>query len=75
MKNFRKFITVLCLTTMATTAPAKTEAVTYMCDTGGCAYEDAYQACCVAPAVVFGVALLAAIVIVGLHNRHGHSHN
>ena len=74
MKSFRKFITILCLTTMVSTAPTQTEAMTYMSDTGGCAYEDAYQACCVAPAVVFGVALLAAIIIVGLTNRHGHNH-
>ena len=74
MKQFKKFISVLCLVLMASTAPTKTEAVTYMTDTGGCAYEDAYQACCVAPAVVFAVALLAAIIVVGLHNRHGHNH-
>jgi hypothetical protein len=75
MKNIRKAITILCLATMASTVPTQTEATTYVSDTGGCAYEDAYQACCVAPAVVFGVALLTAIIVVGLHNRHGHSHH
>jgi hypothetical protein len=75
MKNYKKLITMICLGLMATTAPSEGNAVTYMTDTGGCAYEDSYQACCIAPAVVFALALLAAIIIVGVHNRHGHSHN
>lgn len=74
MKNYKKLITILCLSLMATSAPAQGNATTYMTDLGGCAYEDSYQACCIAPAVVFAVALLAAIIIVGVHNRHGHSH-
>lgn len=75
MKKFRKFITIACLGLMVSSSPTQGEAATYMTDTGGCAYEDAYQACCIAPAVVFAVALLAAIIIVGVHNRHGHSHS
>ncbi len=74
MKNYRKLITIICLTAMASTSPSQANAELFMTDTGGCAYEDAYTACCVAPAVVFAVALLAAIIIVGATNRHGHSH-
>lgn len=75
MKNYKKLITIICLGLMVSSSPTQGNAATYMTDTGGAAYEDAYQACCIAPAVVFAVALLAAIIIVGVHNRHGHSHS
>lgn len=74
MKNYKKIITVICLAVMTSSAPTQGNAAQYITDTGGYAYEDAYQACCVAPAVVFAVALLAAIVVVAVQNKSGHSH-
>ena len=51
------------------------DAVEYCTDTGGCAYEDAYQSCCIAPAIAFALIAIAGIIAVGVHNRSSSSHN
>lgn len=57
---------MLCLNT--------SDGIEYCTDTGGCAYEDAYQSCCIAPAIAFALVAIAGIIAVGVHNRSGSSH-
>jgi len=46
----------------------------YCTDTGGCAYEDTYQSCCLAPAIAFALIAIAGIIAVGVHNRSHSDH-
>ncbi len=75
MKLFKKTITLLTCTAMLSFSSS--EGIEYCTDTGGCAYEDAYQSCCIAPAIAFALVAIAGIIAVGVHNRSGssHSHN
>ena len=77
MRFLKKHVAIFLIVLMAWIAPTSSPAKEYCTDTGGCAYEDTYSACCIAPAVIFALALLAAIIAVGVHNRHksSHAHN
>lgn len=47
----------------------------YCTDAGGCAYEEAYQSCYIAPAVALALVAIAAIIAVGVHNRSHSDHD
>lgn len=72
MKLLKKSITLL--TCSAMLCMSSSDAIEYCTDTGGCAYEDAYQSCCIAPAIAFALIAIAGIIAVGVHNRSGCSH-
>lgn len=77
MTYLKRWIALLTLSVMVTTASPEANAKEYCTDTGGCAYEDAYQSCYVAPTIAFALIAIAAIIAVGVHNRshsaHAHS--
>lgn len=67
MKKWKRLVALLTVSTLLyTTTP---EAIEYCTDTGGCAYEEAYQSCCIAPAIAFAIIAIAGIIAVGVHNR------
>ena len=76
MKLWKKTVTLLACSAMLCLHTS--EGVEYCTDTGGSAYEDSYQSCCIAPAIAFALVAIAGIIAVGVHNRsgdtHGHSH-
>lgn len=79
MTSLKRWVTLIVLSVMITTASNNVNAREYCTDTGGCAYEDAYQSCCIAPAIAFALVAIAAIIAVGVHNRshssHDHAHD
>ena len=74
MKMLKKTVAALCLLAIVCTSPARVDAREYCTDTGGGGYSQARDVCCMAPAVVFALALIGAIIAVGVHNRHHSSH-
>jgi len=77
MKKIKKWVAILTFSTMITTNIQDVNAQEYYTDTGGCAYESAYESCCIAPAIALALVAIAAIVAVGVHNKghssHGHN--
>ncbi|ADI37967.1 putative membrane protein [Waddlia chondrophila 2032/99] len=72
MKLWKK--TAILLTCSSMLCLNTSEGIEYCTDTGGCAYEDAYQSCCIAPAIAFALVAIAGIIAVGVHNRSSSSH-
>lgn len=75
MTYLKRWVALLTLTAMVTTSSSDANAREYCIDTGGCAYEDAYQSCCIAPAIALALIAIAAIIAVGVHNRSHSSHD
>lgn len=73
MKLLKK--TIVLLTCSSMLCMHSSEGIEYCTDTGGCAYEDAYQSCCIAPAIAFALVAIAGIIAVGVHNRSSSSHS
>ncbi len=67
MKKWKQYIALLTVSAMLSNG--STEAIEYCTDTGGCAYEEAYESCCIAPAIAFALIAIAGIIAVGVHNR------
>ena len=75
MTYLKRWIALLTLSAMITTVSPEANAREYCTDTGGCAYEDAYQSCCMAPAIALALIAIAGIIAVGVHNRSHSSHD
>ncbi len=77
MKRIKKWMVLTTLLAMVSTSGQGAFAREYYTDAGGCAYEEAYQSCCYAPAIAFAIAAIAAVIAVGVHNRgkNGHAHS
>lgn len=50
------------------------EAVSYVTDTGGYAYDESRAATNLAPAIALGTVAVAGIIAIAVQNSHGHSH-
>lgn len=74
MKKLRKLIAIVALTAMTGVPSQNADGEEYCTSAGGCAYEDAYQSCCLAPAIGLAIAGIAIIIAVGVHNRNKSSH-
>lgn len=73
MKLLKK--TIVLMTCASMLSMQSSDGIEYCTDTGGCAYEDAYQSCCIAPAIAFALVAIAGIIAVGVHNRSSSSHS
>lgn len=75
MKPYHRWIAFLTLTAMIATSTEDGHAKEYYTDSGGYAYEEAYQSCCLGPALVLALVAIAGIIAVGVHNRSSSNHN
>lgn len=75
MNKIKKYIIVTTLAAMFNFSCQDVNAQEYYIESGGCAYEDTYQSCLLAPAVTFALVAIAAIIAVGVHNRSKSSHD
>lgn len=75
MRRPKTFLLLVCLS-VALQAPATNlEAAKYFStDVGGCGYQECRQCPVLAPAIALSALALAAILVVGLQNTHGHAH-
>lgn len=74
MKKLRSLIALFALaSTVCIPLQDKLEAVTYVTDTGGFAYDESRAATQLAPAIALGTVALVAIVALAVQNSHDSS--
>ena len=73
MVNHRKILAFILSIIMLSTSIQQAEAVTYVTDMGGCAYDEARAAVNLAPAIALATVAIVAIIAIGVQNSHGHS--
>lgn len=73
MKSIRYFFA--CLTAALCLFSQKGEAVTYVTDTGGYAYDESRAATNLAPAIALGTVVVVAIIAIAVQNSHHSSHS
>lgn len=64
-----------CLTAALCLFCQKGEAVTYVTDTGGYAYDESRAATNLAPAIALGTVVVVAIIAIAVQNSHHSSHS
>lgn len=67
------FLCALALTMCCFSQPV--EAVTYVTDTGGYAYDESRAATNLAPAIALGTVVVVAIIAIAVQNSHDSSHS
>lgn len=76
MKKMQMIALLAALVAMTGLPINKAEALTYVTDTGGCAYDECRAATNLAPALALGTVIAVGIIAVAVQNSHGHhSHN
>lgn len=74
MTKLKKLITVfVILTTMGLTSQKGLQAVTYVTDSGGFAYDESRAATNLAPAIALSTVALAGIIALAVQNSHDSS--
>jgi len=78
METLRKSVTLLLMLALIAVYSPKLEAVTYVTDTGGYAYDESRAATNLAPAIALATVVIVAIIAVAVQNshlKHSHSHS
>jgi hypothetical protein len=73
MKTLRSLTRLLVAASVIIFTTNQAEAVTYVTDTGGYAYDESRAATNIAPAVALGTVVLVGIIALGVQNSHHHS--
>lgn len=73
MKCFKKMIALAAAIAMIGTSTQQLEAVTYVTDTGGYAYDESRAATNLAPAIALGTVAVVAIIAIAVQNSHDSS--
>lgn len=72
MNIFKKLAVFLTIFGMFCNAMQTAEAVTYVTDMGGMAYDESRAATNLAPAIALATVVIVAAVAIGVQNTHGH---
>ncbi len=75
MISFKQVATFLASCALIFGTTQKAEAVTYVTDAGGGAYDQSIAATNFAPAIALATIAVVAIVAVAVQNSHGHHHS
>ncbi|WP_068468376.1 hypothetical protein [Candidatus Protochlamydia phocaeensis] len=80
MNSFRKIVALALAIAMTGLSTQQAEAVTYVTDTGGFAYDESRAATNLAPAIALGTVAIVAIIAIAVQNSHessssSHSHS
>lgn len=73
MTIYNKFIFCFILIVLALSTKPQLEAITYVTDTGGCAFDEARAVANLAPAIALGTVAVAGIIAIAVQNSHGRS--
>lgn len=73
MSMLKKVITLAAITAIMGTSTQQLEAVTYVTDTGGYAYDESRAATNLAPAIALGTVAIVGIIAIAVQNSHEHS--
>ncbi|CUI17284.1 conserved putative membrane protein [Candidatus Protochlamydia naegleriophila] len=73
MKSFKKMIALAAAIAMTGASTQQLEAVTYVTDTGGYAYDESRAATNLAPAIALGTVAIVAIIAIAVQNSHDSS--
>lgn len=74
MSVFRKMTTlILILAFCLSSSTHKLEAITYVTDTGGYAYDESRAATNLAPAIALATVAIVGIIAIAVQNSHDHS--
>ena len=72
MSTLKKMIALTIITALIGMS-TQTEAVTYVTDTGGYAYDESRAAVNLAPAIALGTIAIVGIIAIAVQNSHDHS--
>lgn len=73
MYIYRKLLVLVITLAMIGSTVHKAEAVTYVTDTGGGAYDESRACPNLAPAIALATVAIVAIIAIAVQNSHGHS--
>ena len=73
MSKFKKMVALITLFAIGSMATQQVEAVTYVTDTGGYAYDESRAATNLAPAIALGTVAIVGIIALAVQNSHDHS--
>ena len=73
MSIYKKLIALSTIAAMMTLSTQQLEAVTYVTDTGGYAYDESRAATNLAPAIALGTVAIVGIIAIAVQNTHEHS--
>ena len=73
MFHFKKMIALALLFALTSMGAQKLEAVTYVTDTGGYAYDESRAVTNLAPAIALATIAIAGIIAIAVQNSHGGS--
>jgi hypothetical protein len=73
MSMLKKMVALAAITAMMGMSTQKLEAVTYVTDTGGYAYDESRAATNLAPAIALGTVAIVGIIAIAVQNSHEHS--
>ncbi|MBA3720975.1 MAG: hypothetical protein H0W88_01070 [Parachlamydiaceae bacterium] len=74
MTKLKRMLTCLViLATVGLSSTIRLDAVTYVTDTGGFAYDESRAATNLAPAIALGTVALVAVIALAVQNSHDHS--
>lgn len=73
MSLLKKLIALTTFTTMMSISSQQLEAVAYVTDTGGYAYDQSRAATNLAPAIALGTVAIVGIIAIAVQNSHNHS--
>ncbi len=70
---FKKLLILVAIITLTGTSIQQLEAVTYVTDTGGYAYDESRAATNLAPAIALGTVAIVGIIAIAVQNSHDSS--
>lgn len=73
MSIFKRMAALIVLFAMLCLPAQKIEAVTYVTDTGGYAYDESRAVTNLAPAIALGTVAIVGIIAIAVQNSHDHS--
>lgn len=73
MSMLKKMTTIIALIVTITMSTQQLEAVAYVTDTGGYAYDESRAATNLAPAIALGTIAIVGIIAIAVQNSHGRS--
>jgi hypothetical protein len=73
MSICKKIVTLIALITLTGMSLPKLEAVTYVTDTGGYAYDESRAVTNLAPAIALGTVAIVGIIAIAIQNSHENS--
>ncbi len=73
MSLFKKFVALATFSAVFLISAQPLDAVSYVTDTGGYAYDESRAAINLAPAIALGTVAIVGIIAIAVQNSHGHS--